>query len=140
MAEQPRKIKPTGEPNRGKSLRIKGKRDASKPILKKNHGASSSAGLRTHAPTPNLSPDNEQRREGAQERENRGYEQNSRRRYASDPHKSGTHDLSLDRETEDNDLIYGRYPVIAAIENQRQLNRIWITSRLRYDCTVFLGL
>ena len=35
MAEQPRKIKPTGEPNRGKSLRIKGKRDASKPILKK---------------------------------------------------------------------------------------------------------
>ena len=133
MAEQPRKIKPTGESNRGKPLRIKGSRDASKPILKKNPGASSSAGLRTHAPTPNLSPDNEQRREGAQERENRGYEQNSRRRYASDPHKSGTHDLSLDRETEDNDLIYGRYPVIAAIENQRQLNRLWITSRLRYD-------
>ena len=41
--------------------------------------------------------------------------------------------MSLDRETEDNDLIYGRYPVIAAMENQRQLNRIWITSRLRYD-------
>ena len=134
MAEQPRKIKPTGESNRGKPLRIKGSRDASKPILKKNPGVSSSAGLRnSHTPTPNLSPDNEQRREGAQERENRGYEQNSRRRYASDPHKSGTHDLSLDRETEDNDLIYGRYPVIAAMENQRQLNRIWITSRLRYD-------
>ncbi|PIG91838.1 23S rRNA (guanosine(2251)-2'-O)-methyltransferase RlmB [Gloeocapsopsis sp. IPPAS B-1203] len=34
---------------------------------------------------------------------------------------------------EDNDLIYGRHPVLAALENQRQLNRIWITSRLRYD-------
>ncbi len=43
--------------------------------------------------------------------------------YASHSHKGGTHDLLLDRETEDNDLIYGRYPVIAAMENQRQLNR-----------------
>lgn len=34
---------------------------------------------------------------------------------------------------EDNDLIYGRHPVLAALENQRHLNRIWITSRLRYD-------
>lgn len=33
----------------------------------------------------------------------------------------------------DNDLIYGRHPVLAALENQRHLNRIWITSRLRYD-------
>jgi len=30
-------------------------------------------------------------------------------------------------------LIYGRHPVLAALENQRQLNRIWITPRLRYD-------
>ena len=72
MAEQPRKIKPTGESNRGKPLRIKGSRDASKPILKKNPGVSSSAGLRnSHAPTPKLSADNEDKREGAQERENR---------------------------------------------------------------------
>jgi 23S rRNA (guanosine2251-2'-O)-methyltransferase len=35
--------------------------------------------------------------------------------------------------TEDNDLIYGRHPVLSALENQRHLNRIWITSRLRYD-------
>lgn len=34
---------------------------------------------------------------------------------------------------EDNDLIYGRHSVLAALENQRHLNRIWITSRLRYD-------
>nr|WP_315870936.1 23S rRNA (guanosine(2251)-2'-O)-methyltransferase RlmB [Trichocoleus desertorum] len=38
-----------------------------------------------------------------------------------------------DTESEENDLIYGRHPVLAALENQRQLNRIWITPRLRYD-------
>lgn len=36
-------------------------------------------------------------------------------------------------EDTDNDLIYGRHPVLTALENQRHLNRIWITSRLRYD-------
>jgi 23S rRNA (guanosine2251-2'-O)-methyltransferase len=36
-------------------------------------------------------------------------------------------------EAEESDLIYGRYPVLTALENQRQLNRIWVTARLRYD-------
>lgn len=37
-------------------------------------------------------------------------------------------------ETEtDHDLIYGRHPVLTALESDRQLNRIWITPRLRYD-------
>lgn len=31
------------------------------------------------------------------------------------------------------DVIYGRHPVLAALESQRQLNRVWITPRLRYD-------
>ncbi|MDX2241238.1 MAG: 23S rRNA (guanosine(2251)-2'-O)-methyltransferase RlmB [Leptolyngbyaceae cyanobacterium bins.302] len=31
------------------------------------------------------------------------------------------------------ELIYGRHPVQTALENQRTLNRVWITSRLRYD-------
>ncbi|AKG24818.1 23S rRNA (guanosine(2251)-2'-O)-methyltransferase RlmB [Calothrix sp. 336/3] len=34
---------------------------------------------------------------------------------------------------EDCDLIYGRHPVLTALENERNLNRIWITARLRYD-------
>lgn len=34
---------------------------------------------------------------------------------------------------EESDLIYGRHPVIAAIENERQINRIWIIPKLRYD-------
>ncbi|MBD2387927.1 23S rRNA (guanosine(2251)-2'-O)-methyltransferase RlmB [Cylindrospermum sp. FACHB-282] len=37
------------------------------------------------------------------------------------------------KETEDSDLIYGRHPVLSALENGRGLNRIWITARLRYD-------
>jgi 23S rRNA (guanosine2251-2'-O)-methyltransferase len=42
-------------------------------------------------------------------------------------------DISKEAEDTDNDLIYGRHPVLTALENQRHLNRIWITSRLRYD-------
>lgn len=34
---------------------------------------------------------------------------------------------------EEPELIYGRHPVLAALDNQRNLNRIWITPRLRYD-------
>ncbi|MBE9198634.1 MULTISPECIES: 23S rRNA (guanosine(2251)-2'-O)-methyltransferase RlmB [unclassified Nodularia (in: cyanobacteria)] len=34
---------------------------------------------------------------------------------------------------EDSDLIYGRHPVLSALEGERGLNRIWITTRLRYD-------
>jgi len=34
---------------------------------------------------------------------------------------------------EDDDLIYGRHSVLAALINQRQLNRVWITPQLRYD-------
>jgi 23S rRNA (guanosine2251-2'-O)-methyltransferase len=37
------------------------------------------------------------------------------------------------RDQEDVDLIYGRHPVLSALENERNLNRIWIVSRLRYD-------
>lgn len=33
----------------------------------------------------------------------------------------------------DLDLIYGRHPVLAALEKQRHLNRIWIAPQLRYD-------
>lgn len=35
--------------------------------------------------------------------------------------------------SEESDLIYGRHPILSALENQRSLNRVWITPRLRYD-------
>jgi 23S rRNA (guanosine2251-2'-O)-methyltransferase len=34
---------------------------------------------------------------------------------------------------EETELIYGKHPVLAAIQEERTLNRIWITPRLRYD-------
>lgn len=40
---------------------------------------------------------------------------------------------SLQSNTSNSDLIYGRHPVLTALESQRSLNRIWITSKLRYD-------
>lgn len=36
-------------------------------------------------------------------------------------------------DTDQNDLIYGRHPVLAALEHQHTLHRIWITPQLRYD-------
>lgn len=40
--------------------------------------------------------------------------------------------VAVDTEIE-NDLIYGRHSVLAALTSQRQLHRIWITPKLRYD-------
>lgn len=43
-------------------------------------------------------------------------------------------DSNTETATEEGiDLIYGRYPVLAALENGRQLNRVWILPQLRYD-------
>lgn len=45
-----------------------------------------------------------------------------------------TAQLPVTSDTElEPDLIYGRHSVLAALEGQRYLNRIWITPRLRYD-------
>ncbi|MGV0026675.1 23S rRNA (guanosine(2251)-2'-O)-methyltransferase RlmB [Phormidesmis priestleyi] len=37
------------------------------------------------------------------------------------------------RSEEESDLIYGKHSVLAALEGDRSLNRIWILSHLRYD-------
>ncbi|KAM3092183.1 23S rRNA (guanosine(2251)-2'-O)-methyltransferase RlmB [Phormidesmis sp. 146-35] len=37
------------------------------------------------------------------------------------------------RGEEESDLIYGKHSVLAALEGDRSLNRIWILSHLRYD-------
>ncbi len=36
-------------------------------------------------------------------------------------------------EVEESDLIYGRHTVMAALQSDRPLNRVWVNSRLRYD-------
>jgi 23S rRNA (guanosine2251-2'-O)-methyltransferase len=56
---------------------------------------------------------------------NRGNPRSSDNSFTSAPQAETT-------ET-DNDLIYGRHPVLGALESDRGLNRIWITTKLRYD-------
>jgi 23S rRNA (guanosine2251-2'-O)-methyltransferase len=105
------------------SNKSEGTRDDSRPSRKFSHAASSS-----------------NKSEGARD------ESRPRRKFshASSSNKSeGTRDdsrpgrsfshASSSKPTEDSDLIYGRHPVLTALENQRGLNRIWITSKLRYD-------
>ncbi|MEP0917962.1 23S rRNA (guanosine(2251)-2'-O)-methyltransferase RlmB [Leptolyngbya sp. DQ-M1] len=44
--------------------------------------------------------------------------------------------MSHDEPFESNeapDLIYGRHPVLSALQGERSLNRIWITEKLHYD-------
>jgi len=50
-----------------------------------------------------------------------------------DPTNTESTSLSHQLETEETDLVYGRHPVLSALENQRQLNRVWILPHLRYD-------
>jgi 23S rRNA (guanosine2251-2'-O)-methyltransferase len=35
--------------------------------------------------------------------------------------------------TEQTDYLYGKHPVLSALESGRQINRIWLLSKLRYD-------
>ncbi|NJR52776.1 MAG: 23S rRNA (guanosine(2251)-2'-O)-methyltransferase RlmB [Leptolyngbyaceae cyanobacterium CSU_1_3] len=47
-----------------------------------------------------------------------------------DPQSS---EQDIPRTEEESDLIYGKHPVLAALEGDRSLNRIWILPHLRYD-------
>jgi len=93
MNNKPRKIKTSGEPNCGPSLKIKGKRLIPHKVRNSQPGEG-----KPTTPTRKLAP--------------------------LPP--------SI-KHSEDSDLIYGRHPVLSALEQGRKLHRIWITSRLRYD-------
>ncbi|MCC5635603.1 23S rRNA (guanosine(2251)-2'-O)-methyltransferase RlmB [Nostoc sp. CHAB 5844] len=101
MTSKPKKLQTSGEPNRGRTVKIKSKRFIGHPIRKAKPGE------RDNHPTPSN----------------------------SHPNRDFSHPSSVLKKTEDNDsdLIYGRHPVLSALESQRELNRIWVTSRLRYD-------
>lgn len=107
MAEKPRKLRTAGEPKLGKPIKIKGR-----PISQK----SGSKNLKSDRypivkamPQPSKSPSN------------------------GDATQYRPTNLPTPPLEEDSDLIYGRHPVLSALENQRDLNRLWITARLRYD-------
>ncbi|NET34482.1 MAG: 23S rRNA (guanosine(2251)-2'-O)-methyltransferase RlmB [Cyanothece sp. SIO1E1] len=50
----------------------------------------------------------------------------------SKPNGKSSPKKPLDSEP-DTDLIYGRHTVLAALEHQRHLNRLWISNQLHYD-------
>ena len=57
-----------------------------------------------------------------------------RRDRNSGSNKSNFRSDDRDRESDRNDdLIYGRHPVLSALEQEHSINKIWITAQLRYD-------
>lgn len=109
-SDKPRKIKTAGEPNRGLPVKVNGKkRVLANPIRKSRPGDAKPV---RHHQSGDAKPvtvrSNQQRHL---------------------PHPN----TEIHSASEESDIIYGRHPVLSALESQRGLNRIWITSRLRYD-------
>ncbi|HIK30242.1 MAG TPA: 23S rRNA (guanosine(2251)-2'-O)-methyltransferase RlmB [Oscillatoriales cyanobacterium M59_W2019_021] len=64
----------------------------------------------------------------------RSFGARDRDRHRDRPERTPSPRREDDRErADDTELIYGRHSVLSALENQRQLNRIWITQQLRYS-------
>ena len=125
MANKPQKSKTQSEQKRGKPIKIKGKLIVPKPVLKTTAS--------DQHPIPRETP----------RRTDFSTKPAHEPRVATKAHLSPRHSSGDERQikassglpqhSEDDDLIYGRHPVLAALENQRGLNRVWITPRLRYD-------
>ncbi|MEH2160041.1 MAG: 23S rRNA (guanosine(2251)-2'-O)-methyltransferase RlmB [Nostoc sp.] len=152
MQNKPRKIinTSTSEANRGKPIKIKGKRVISNPT--RNPRKIDSNPTSAENPTRNprkfdsnpISAENPTRNPRKFDSNPISAENPTRnpRKFDSN-HISGNFrqrntnfsqsPVSTEPTEEDNDLIYGRHPVLTALQKQRNLNRIWITTRLRYD-------
>ncbi|KJH73415.1 23S rRNA (guanosine(2251)-2'-O)-methyltransferase RlmB [Aliterella atlantica] len=128
MADKPYKKIAAGKPHHGKPQKSHGK-GIIKPVLKKQVTKSYDRDFPKKSAKPvkiSLSAPQTAERSYNKEREPRFSPPPQERtpRFSPPP--------SVDPE-EDNDLLYGRHTVLSALENQRRLNRIWITARLRYD-------
>ncbi len=129
MADKPHKKIVSGKPYQGKPRNTTN--NGSKPVLKKsiNHGydreqpRQSLKSVRVSLPKVSSSDRyNDNRFKPAAPRSDRDED-----RYKPSP------SVEPPSSNEDSDLLYGRHTVLTALENQRSLNRLWITSRLRYD-------
>lgn len=107
MADKNRNPEPQGQPNRKKPFKARVKPNVNKPVRVAKGGVRSpkpAGGIRSPKPVGGIrSP------------------------------KSVEVKNHLLETKEESDLIYGRQTVLAALENQRSLNRIWILPQLRYD-------
>jgi 23S rRNA (guanosine2251-2'-O)-methyltransferase len=75
-------------------------------------------------------PDRESFRSGGQEPR---YGSFSTRGNRGDYERGLDAEIGSPFEEEAPDLLYGRHTLLSALEGDRTLNRIWVTSRLRYD-------
>ncbi len=123
MVDQPKKFRATSSTQQGKPIKFKGKRAVPKPVVKNTDNDSST-------PSPKLISRHPQKRDRYHIQTKSAAKEASSHFKIDQPQVLST---PAQKETEDSDLIYGRHPVLAALENQRQLNRLWITTRLRYD-------
>ena len=115
MTNKSKKIK-SERPKNGQSVKIKGKR-----IISRKTGNSD---------TGNSEPKKERDRSSKLRSKPVGNGRSERNSNFQSSDRTNNQEL---RDRENQDLIYGRHPVLTALENQRLLNRIWITPRLRYD-------
>lgn len=73
---------------------------------------------------------------GAKDYERSSYPDVSVKPLRKSRYEESRRDPAIDADTaaeENIDLLYGRHPVLAALENGRQLNRVWLLPQLRYD-------
>ncbi|MDZ8223048.1 23S rRNA (guanosine(2251)-2'-O)-methyltransferase RlmB [Nostoc sp. ChiVER01] len=160
MQNKPRKIKTSNESNRGQPVKIQGKRVVSNPTRKPrkidSNPVSSANPTRNPRkidsnPVSDANPTRNPRKIDSNPVSGANPTRNPRKIDVANPTRnprkidSNPIDNSRQRNSnfsqppvstpteEDNDLIYGRHPVLSALQNQRNLNRIWITTRLRYD-------
>ena len=149
MTSQPKKNHSAAQSKRGQPVKIKGKHVISQPARSqgKSDGKPISVKPRSsryseQSPEIRLKKDKESKSYTGKPRTSRyGSEQSSEITLAEGksftaryrPAYQSSPQLPEITSTEESDLIYGRHPVLTALENERSINRLWITTRLRYD-------
>lgn len=129
-----------GSSSRGSSSRSESSRSESRSGAPRKSDTRRSEGRRSD------SRDSRDRRDSRDNRDNRDYRDNKYRSQSPRSRDQGDKnrgyssqrsrpERSFDesRQDENNDLIYGRHPVQAALESDRNINRIWVQTKLRYD-------
>lgn len=86
---------------------------------------------RSRPDKPKLAKGKPKRKHGTYSRQTRG--KNSAPRPTVKPIIKPAQKNDTETDAEHRDLIYGRHPVLSALEGKRQLNRVWVLPRLRYD-------
>lgn len=138
MTEKPRKIKTAGTPKRGKTLKLKSAKRTVRPLRDSHPDGDSTRsprpkeGFSRPKPAGKTDEFRPSRNEGQKPRDRQEVKSIRPPRQLPNLPAQPIATPSPDEEA-DNDLIFGRHPVLTALEGERRLNRIWITTRLRYD-------